>query len=95
MLVGSTTGLPNKPGGMTFINHHHGVVLFGQGHDFIELRDVAIHRKHTIGNNQAESLRLSFLEPGLKLFHIVVRITVSYRFTQTHTIDDRRVVQRI
>ncbi|CGW89196.1 Uncharacterised protein [Salmonella enterica subsp. enterica serovar Typhi] len=34
-------------------------------------------------------------QPSFQLYHIVVGIAIALRFTQTHAVNDRRVVQRV
>ena len=41
---------------MGFIHHHHGLPLLGQGQDIWQQTEIAIHAKHTVGDNQAAAM---------------------------------------
>ena len=80
---------------MGFIDHDHGVVLLGEGVDLVQRTYVAVHREHTVGNDDAVTLCLGLLKAFLQLGHVSVGIAVSLGLAQTHAVDDGGVVERV
>ena len=77
------------------VDHHHGIVFLSQVADFLHRGHVAVHREHTIGADQAETLCLSLLQAFLQFGHVGVGIAVTLGLAQAHAVDDRCVVEGI
>ena len=91
----TVTGLTHYAGGVRLINHDERVVFLRQFVDLIERTNIAVHREHTVGRNDTETLCLCLLELCLEIRHVAIRITIAHRLTETHAIDDRRMVEGI
>ena len=78
---------------MRLVNHYESVVLLCQVADLVHRSHVAVHREHTIGADDAETLGLSLLQALLQLFHVGVGVAVALCLAQTHAVDDRSVVE--
>jgi len=88
----TSSGLAQKPGGMTFINHDHGPVLLGQVTNFIQLSYGPIHGKSTIGDDEFSAGLAGLLQLQLQIGHVIMPVTEPLRLTQTDTVDNRRMV---
>ena len=95
--MNTSTGGAHKAGCMTVVVVNHGVVLIGEVTDLVELRDGAVHRKNTVCRDEDASCTLVScgLQLGLEIGHIVVAIAVASSFTESHTVNNRCVVQLI
>ena len=91
----TVSGLADNSGGVRLINHDEGVVFLRKFVDLIQRTDITVHREDTIGSDDTEALCLRFLELLLEIRHVTVGITVTHRLAKTHTVDDRRMVERI
>ena len=91
----STTGSAHYTCRVRFIHHHHGIVLFGKSNYFIHRSHIAVHREHTIGYNQSETTLLCRLKLLFQVGHIGIGITIPLCFAQTHTVNDRSMIERI
>ncbi len=78
---------------MAFVNAHHGVVLFGEVADFIQLRNGAVHGKSAVGENEAAAGGLGCLQFFLQIGHVVVFVAKALRFAQTNAVNNRGVVE--
>src|SRR5262249_36261307 len=89
----SPAGFADKAGGVALVAHHQRVVFFCQRNNFIHLRNGAVHRTSAVGNHNAAAVLLSFFQLGFKVVHIVVLVAETFRFAQTHSVNNRGVVQ--
>ena len=82
---------------MAFIRHYQGLVFFGQGHNFIQLRDGTIHREDPVCDNDflLSSCSYGILKLLLQIFHVVVLVSVAHGLAKTHPINDRGVIQGV
>ena len=82
---------------MGVIDHHQRIVFIRQVANALQVGDHAIHREHAVGGDQhvTRAGLASFFQTRLQLLHIVVGIAEALRFTQTHAVDDRGMVQGV
>ena len=62
--------LPDESGGMGIIYKEHGIVLITQADHFVQLRGIAVHRKHTVCNHHFEPLVGVQLQLAFEMLHI-------------------------
>ena len=95
--MGATTIFADKTDGMGIINHDQRVVFIRQIANAFQVSDYPIHREHAIsGDQDMTSARFTrFFQASFQFHHIVVGVTETFCFTQTHAINDRSVVQGI
>ena len=93
--MGTTTVFTDKTDRVGVVYHHQGIVFICQIANALQIGNHAVHREHTIGGNQHMTRTgfTRFFQTSFKLLHIVVGIAIAFSFTQTHTINNRRVVQ--
>ena len=91
----TVSGLADNSGGVRLIDHDEGVIFLRKLVDLIQRTHITVHGEDTIGSDDTEALCLRFLELLLKIRHVTVGITVTHCLAKTHTIDDRRMVERI
>ena len=80
---------------VALVHHNQCVVLLCQVTDLVHGSHVAVHREHTVGYDDAETLSLSLLKALLQLLHVGIGIAVALCLAQAHTVDDGCVVQGI
>ena len=80
---------------VALVHHYQCIVLLCQVTDLVHGSDVAVHREHTVGNDDAETLCLCFLKAFLQFLHVSIGIAIALGLTQAHTVDDGCVVQGI
>jgi len=95
LLGDSAAGGADDACGMAFVHHHESVVLLGQIADLVHGGDVAVHAEDAIGADDAEPLRLGFLQAPLKVFHIGVFIAVTHCLAEPYAIYYRGVVEGV
>ncbi len=95
LLGGAAARLADHAGRVRLVDHHHGIVLRSEGVDLIERSDVAVHREHAVGDDQAVTLCLCGLQAVLQLFHVGIGVAVALCLAEAHAVDDRSVVQRV
>ena len=81
-------GLPKYARAMAVVNHDHGIIGFGQVANRPQICNIAVHRKHAIGRDQAIAGALRFDQPGFQFSHIVVGVTVTLGLAKTHPVDN-------
>src|SRR5689334_7754870 len=91
----SASGLSHKAGSMAFIYHYNSIVFISQVADHIQLSNRSVHTEHTVGNNNPASEMSRFFQTGFQVFHVVILIAITLRFTQANSIDNGSMVQRI
>ena len=89
------TGSAHHTCRVALVHHHQCVVLLCQVTDLVHGSHVAVHREHTVGNDDAETLGLSLLKALLQFLHVGIGIAVALCLAQTHAVDDGSVVQGI
>ena len=94
-LGNTASGLAYDTCGVRLIDHNHGVVLLGESVDLVERTYIAVHREYTVGNDNAVTLCLGFLEAFLQFGHIGVGVAVSLGLAKTYTVDDGSMVERV
>ncbi len=94
-LRGPTSAIAHKPGGMALIYHNKRIVRIRQRTDFVELRDIAIHRKDPVSGNQADVRVLRILQLRLQVVHVAVLVDVAVGLAQADAVDNRGVVQPV
>ena len=80
---------------VALVNHNHSVVFLSQSANLVHRSYVTVHREYTVGYNDTEALLLCFFELLLEVCHISSSVTIANSFAQTHTVDNRSVVQSI
>ena len=78
-----------------FVHHYECIIFLGQVTDLIHRCYISVHREYTVGNNDTETLCLSFLQASFQILHIRVGIAIAFRFAKTYAVDDRSMVQRV
>ena len=93
--MGTTTVFTDKTDRVGVVYHHQGIVFICQIANAFQVGNHAVHREHTIGGNQHMTRTgfTRFFQTCFQLLYIVVGIAIAFSFTQTHTINNRRVVQ--
>ena len=91
----ATTGLADHASGVAFVHHHHGVVFLGKFVNLVERANVAVHREHAVGDDEAEAAALRVLQLLLKVGHVGVGIAETLGLAEAHAVDDGSVVQSI
>ena len=82
-------------GRMRFIHHYQRVIFFRQFTNLIQWSHITIHREYTICSNNAVTLCLRFLQTTFQVSHISISVTIAFCLTQTYTIYNRCMIQRI
>ncbi len=95
MLVGTAAGLADETRCVRLVHEHHGVVLLGEGHDLVELGDVAVHREDAVRDDQPRPLVLVLLQLLLQVAHVRVLVGVGHGLAQSHDVHDRGVHQAV
>ena len=80
---------------VALVHHYQCIVLLCQVTDLVHGSHVAVHREHTVGYDDAETLGLSLLKALLQFLHVGIGIAVALCLAQTYTVDNRSVVQCI
>ena len=80
---------------MGVVHHDQRAVLVGQIADPGKIGNGAIHGENPVGRDHPGSRRGSILEPGLKLRHVIVPVTMTLRLAEPDAVDDAGVVQFI
>mmetsp|Transcript_64028 Transcript_64028/g.165306 ORF Transcript_64028/g.165306 Transcript_64028/m.165306 type:complete len:265 (-) Transcript_64028:15-809(-) len=82
---------------MALVHEDLGIVLLREVADFLERRDVAIHREDAVCDDH--SVPRAFLHAVLQLFlevgHVHVVVPIALCLAETDAVDDRGVIQRI
>ena len=95
-LFGNTaTRLAYNTGRVAFVHHNQGIVFFSQRQNLVQRSHIAVHREHTVGNDDAETLSLSFFQAVFQFGHVAVGIAVTFSLAKTNPVDNRSVVQGI
>ena len=89
------TGRTHYTGRMRFVYHYQRIVFFCQFANLIHRSHITVHREHTVSSNDTVALSLSFLQAAFQVSHVCIGITITFCLTQTHTVNDRSVVQCI
>ena len=92
---GAASVLADKAGRVGIIHHQQGVVFFLQRDDFVELGDIAIHREHAIGGDQARALVLRLDQVLFQFAHVAVGIAATLGLAEADAVDDRGMVERV
>ena len=83
-------------GGMGIIHIGHAVVLFRQGNDARQIRDIPVHGKHTVGNDEhLVVIRAALFQYALQVLHIAVAKHRFLGFGKTATVNNRGMVEFI
>ena len=77
------------------VDHDEGVVAIGECADLVERGEIAVHREHTVGDDEAVAGIACLDEPGLELGHVAVGVAKPLRLAQAYAVDDRGVVEGI
>ena len=93
MLVRAAAVLAHEADGVRIIDHHQGVVFFGQIADARQVGDDAVHRKNAVGGDDAEPGAGSLLELRFEIGHVVVFVAEPLGLAEPHAVDDAGVVQ--
>ena len=88
-------GRADEAGRMRIVDHQQRAVLFLEPDDLVELGDVAVHREHAVGRDQARALALRLLQLLFELGHVAVRVAPALGLAQADAVDDRGMVQRV
>ena len=80
---------------MRIVDHDQRAVLVREIANFLQRRDAAIHREHTVGRDEACAAILRLLQVLFELREISIRVAQSTRFAQPDAIDDAGVVERV
>ena len=80
---------------MALIDHHQSIVLLGEVAYLVHRSDIAVHREHAVGDDDAEALSLCLLQALLQFLHVGVGVTIALCLAEAHTVDDARVVEGV
>ena len=80
---------------VALVDHHQCIVLLSEVADLVDRGNVAVHREDTIGDDNAETLGLGFLQAFLQLGHVGIGIAIALGLAETHTVNDRGMIERI
>ena len=95
VLGGSRTGLADEADSVRIIDHNHRVVLLGKVADRFEWGEVAVHREHAVGDDEATAGILRGNQLRLKVGHVAVLVAVAGGLGETNAVDDRGVVELV
>ena len=70
----TTTLLAEYAKTMSLVYHDRAVVLMLEFNDFRQVSQIALHREHTVNNDEFDSLLRELREHALQIFHIVVLV---------------------
>jgi hypothetical protein len=73
------------------VDEDHRVVFPAEGHDLVQLREVAVHREDAVGDHEAEALVGVLDELLLEVPHVGVLVRVLHGLAEAHPVDDRGV----
>ena len=86
-LFGHTAaGRAEKPVACESSTITHRAVFFVESQDRVELREVAIHREHAVGRDQAQCACLAFARAAFELGHVAVRVAVALGFAEANAV---------
>ncbi len=88
-------GRPHDPDGVRVVDHHQRPVAVGQIADRVQPGQIAVHREHPVGGDQAVAGVRCLLQAGLELVHVPVAVPESAGLAQADAVDDRGVVELI
>ena len=74
MVAYTTTLLAEYAKTMSLVYHDRAVVLMLELNDFRQVSQIALHREHTVNNDELDSLLRELREHALQIFHIVVLV---------------------
>ena len=81
--------------GVNLIEIGHGAVTIGEIADFLDRRDIAVHRIDRLKSDELRRVRIGRLEFRLEIFEIIVLPDHPLATAVTDAFDHRRMVQRI
>ena len=85
---------PEHAGRVRLVDHHPRVVAAGEVDDALERRDVAVHREHAVGHDQA-SPPARLAQPPLEVVGVEVVVDERLRSRQPAPVDDAGVVEGV
>ena len=96
MVHGAAPPAAQHARGMRVIHHHDAVVFLPKVAQLRQRRNIAVHRKNTVGNDQllARKIRVLF-EDALAVLHVLVLENLDRGSGKTRAIDDRSVIQLV
>ena len=77
---------------MRLVNHHLRVIFFSQTHYLRKICHVALHREHTVGNDELHFVGSALLELFLKRLHIIVAVFQRLREAEATALYDGGMV---
>ena len=77
---------------MSLVDHDRAVVLVLELNDCWQISQVALHREHTVDDNELDSLLGQLLEHTLEVGHVVMLVVELTGKRETTAIDDTGVV---
>ena len=80
---------------MAIVDSDDGIVRIGEIANFGQLRQVAIHAEHAIGEDHLEATVFRVFELRLQVVHVVVLVAKPFGLAQPYAVDDARVVEFI
>ena len=97
MFVCAATGLAHEARGVAFVDAQERAVAVAQGADLVQLRDRAVHGKHTVGEHQLEAraFGIGLLQATLQVGHLVVLVAPALGLAQANAVDDGGVVELV
>ena len=85
----------HNAGGVAFVHHNKRIVLLCEVANLVDGSHVAVHREHTVGDDDAETLFLRFLQAAFEVGHVSVCIAVTLSLAEAHAVDDAGMVERV
>ena len=73
---------------MTIVDHDHGIMLFGQGDDVVQRRNVTVHGKDAIGDDELAFRCFVGDQHLFQRAHVVVRIHRTTGLGEANTVND-------
>ena len=70
-------------------------MALGEVADAAEVGDVAVHREHAVGGDQAEARVGGLVSLRLEVVHVAVRVAQPLRLAEADAVDDAGVVQLV
>ena len=83
---------PEHTDAVGLVHHDGSVVLLGQTYYLRQVRHVAFHGEHTVGDYQLHLVRLTLLQLRLKALHVVMLVLQVIGKRQPASLDNRRMV---
>ena len=82
---------------MAIVDQNQRAIAVGEGADFLQFGDIAVHREHAIGGDELEprAAAIGFLQAVFEFVHVRIGEAIALGLRKPHAVDDRGVVEAV